>query len=112
MVPRAGRWRPSAPGGSARSGGLAEVRSDKILGDGPTHRMSGHRRDEDPTVERSERDVIEGPDGRGAGHVPDQRDLAEVRAGPELPHEPAADLDRNRALLDDVEPIAGIALSE
>src|SRR5215211_5155412 len=77
--------------------------------------LPGYRRvrlDERPEVPRRHpvavQLVVRG-DGRGAVDVGDESDLAEVVAGPELPHVAAADADRGAAALDDEEPDAALA---
>ena len=44
--------------------------------------MPGHGAEEVVALERVELDIGLGPDRRGAGNIPQQRDLAEVVAGP------------------------------
>ena len=64
----------------------------------------------DVPLERQQPDVGDRPDRRRPGHVAEQRDLAERRARPLAPDRPSVDLDLDLALVDDVEPVAALAL--
>src|SRR2546423_10491296 len=74
--------------------------------------MTGRGGDERGAVERVEQRVGQRPRRRGARHVPDECDLAEVLARTLLAHRHAVDLDPDLPLGDEVEAVAAVALPE
>ena len=73
--------------------------------------MTRHRGDELVAVERVQIDVPDSRDRRCSRHVAEERDLAEVVAGTELPHRRSVHRDLELAGVDDEEAVAGLSLA-
>src|SRR4051794_34492015 len=74
--------------------------------------MAGDGREEVVAVEREEVGVARRADRRGARHVPQERNLAEVRALALAPRWASVDEDLDLAPVDDVEAVTVVAAAD
>src|SRR5438132_4253021 len=74
--------------------------------------MAGDGAEEGVALERVQLRLLARPRGRGAGDVAQERNFAEVVAGPEYVRLPAVDLDLDLSGIDDVEAVAVVPLSK
>ncbi len=96
--------------GQAGSGRGETLRDDRV-GGLDARRMTCHRGDELVALERVQVDVLDSRDRRCSRHVAEERDLAEVVAGTELPHRRSIHRDLELTGIDDEEAVAGLSLA-
>ena len=89
-----------------------QPRRHRRLGDLLHVVVAGDRGDEDVALERVQLHVGLGRHGRRPRHVLQERDLAEVVAGPELRHPASLLGDDDGALLDRVEAVTLVAFAD
>src|SRR5205807_9859028 len=97
---------PASGDGAAR-GPESQPRRDETFRRLLTRPMAGHRGNERLTLDRREPRVRERDGARGSRNGTKEPDLAEGRPGVEYTDASAVDVDRDTAVLDDVEAIAG-----
>ena len=95
-----------------RRPGERQPRAGQRLGLAARRGVAADRLEEQLALERAEHGGLGRARRRRAGHVAQQRDLAELLPRALAPREPAVDLDLHRAGLDEVEPVARLALRE